>query len=117
LACAQQFTGHPDGLCTASQAGFPDPRGFCIGGCRGCDGQGFCANTFTGVGCQTCQNGVVEQGSCDGAGKCSPGDAGGILGNCYPYACDSTGQNCRSSCNVNADCTPPASCNGANQCK
>jgi hypothetical protein len=106
------------GTCSPVGAGAADPKGVCTDngaptcGTNGkCDGAGGCQKYPNSTGCSaaTCPGGTTTlklPGSCSG-GSCSVPTQ-----SCAPYFCNGAAA-CRTTCNVDGDCTSGFYCTGA----
>ena len=99
------------GTCVLAEKGL-DPRQQCGGSdatCGGsCDGQGACSFTRTGTSCgkATCSAGQLSIGKCDGQGGCKTETQA-----CGGYACEATGDKCKTSCaDAKLDCSGTFQC-------
>ncbi|HXI55627.1 MAG TPA: PA14 domain-containing protein [Polyangia bacterium] len=112
LSCAiKGSVGH----CIPAEIG-TDPRDQCpdqgLASCGTdgvCDGAGACRKYPSGITClpATCSGSTMNLASrCDGAGACVPTASQP----CAPFTCDSTANTCRTTCQVDGDCTAPNTC-------
>ena len=84
----------------------------CGGSCDGADVSGCKYAPATKVCDQSCSAGKAKQGTCDGDGHCSDGDAT----SCGAYNCGAKA--CLLSCSMNSDCATGYACDGtASQCE
>jgi hypothetical protein len=103
--CSNVATNSPDpsGLCAIQDAATCGTNGKCEGGACQKWGSGTPCLPAT---CPTTSNLFTPLSACDGAGLCvTPGSA-----SCFPYRCGTSA--CKATCTADADCLPPAVCNG-----
>ena len=103
------------GNCTAVWAGAVDPHGFCVampvetcGRNGSCDGVGGCANYPAGTACGVagCRDGTnATAAKCNGVGTCVRS-----TNSCEPFACDTKGGQCRTTCAGDQDCAAGQPC-------
>jgi hypothetical protein len=110
------------GTCADVPPRMVDPSGSCVDqgapscGTDGrCDGNHGCETYPQGTAClgQSCQSGsqtLTAASFCDGAGNCVRPNP--IF--CAPFQCGATA--CKNACASDADCVPPATCNGNGSC-
>jgi hypothetical protein len=112
MACSAALTGGTNGQCQPIASG-ADPQNECsdqgaasCGTTGSCNGAFGCATYPNGTSCAppSCAGGVQNNGGSCSGGSCQP--AGTLA--CAPYACGAT--TCKSSCAVNADCSPGNVC-------
>jgi hypothetical protein len=81
--------------------------------CSVCDGMGSCTAGSAGTPCRSaaCTNGTATAlATCDSTLKCPAP----VTKACDPYACGST--DCKTRCDIDADCASTAYCGAGNQC-
>jgi hypothetical protein len=107
------------GKCTQVVADGPARPGECTpaagsgkcGNTGACDGAGACQRPPAGAICagQTCEGFALSAPSqCDGFGNCLAGPSV----SCSPYACAPSGDQCRTTCDTDADCVNSHCVNG-----
>jgi hypothetical protein len=124
-ACVASKTGSPDGTCAPVTAD-TDPDSECadLGAAScGADGSG-CNGDVVSPGCNVYPSGTEcaatgcsagmssDASSCDGDGTCVPSNPVA----CAPYACDSAGSACLTTCTTNVDCDASSYCNTSGAC-
>ncbi len=120
MACTNALTGNSDGTCDNVQSGSPAPNNQCTaappcGHDGNCDGNGACEEVSPGTACgmPTCMNASLTlAGTCDGNGNCGTATPT----NCAPYACNTQGNACRTSCfggSGTNDCSTGNYCTGS----
>ena len=111
-ACRSCDQAGKQGTCSLIPKG-TDPDNECAGTpalCGGtCDGIGVCAFAplSTSCGATTCTAGSLSTHNCDGKGGCPPKTQ-----SCGGYACENTGDKCKTTCMTKADCSGNAQCVG-----
>jgi len=104
--CQACDVGGNEGTCTTLIAGQPHNKPACSGSgaCGGsCQGATSCGYPVAGTPCttQTCSGSTEDlAATCDGAGACGTPQQM----SCDPYACNTAGTGCNTTCTVNADC-------------
>ncbi len=104
------------GSCTFVPSGVEPHDGACAAtatttcGADGtCDGSGGCRKHPAGTTCKSgrCDNAaVVDINVCDGLGRCRPGPSTV----CAPFSCETTSNECTTSCRSDADCVAGIKC-------
>ncbi len=124
-ACLAAATGGEDGACAAVTAG-TDPDGECDDegasscgangtGCNGDSASPECNlyDDTAACGDNECTAGVATTvGYCDGSGTCEAGSTT----NCAPFACNSAGTDCLTTCTGPGDCDAGSYCDGTGAC-
>jgi hypothetical protein len=118
-ACANAFTGKPNGTCApvqAAKAHGNDCEAQAAGTCGTtgtCDGAGACTKWAVNTVCvaQSCPAGSATQtaaSTCNASGAC----VGGAQTACGVYKCNATTATCRTTCSVDGDCVTDQFCIG-----
>ena len=119
-ACTAALKGYgEDGVCEPIMDGL-DPDNECpmvgSGTCAAegvCNGSGSChamsEGTVCGAGGCTDNLTLTSEALCDQNGECTPSQ----VVDCAPYLCDSSTDQCTTSCTSDSDCAPGLQCSGS----